>query len=209
MNREFKFPFTVKLDTNKVRVKNSLITSGVNLLDYVPKEEIDKATNIVVMGDNCKVTWFKGKGLIGPKDTWYMVNTPNTYTGNHKNIFITKTQDFTWWFNDLTSSYRNMKGQHYVEVSLEEVSSEIDVLVLANELSFLYGVQFKVHTVSQTKGIYHLTVDDDIDISVFSDIQVHQDEIHNVHCLWVECKVHGSTGKEENKMPVGPTSWEW
>lgn len=217
---KFRFPYNVDLSNTKPILKKvakdkKYICDGINLLEYLTEDEINKADNIVVFGS--KLTWFKGVDMISPYMEWESVNFEMSEHPNRaitaKNLYVSWLPTPSWNFNEITTDYHKEKNQPYIKVSLEESSSELDVLELASGLTYTYGYYFTIHTVSEKKGIYHLTVtgNTDVDLDIFNEIVKHQNEIHEDSALWIECKIRKTEGKEENLMPVVPSSedWEW
>ena len=216
----FQFPYSIDLsDTKPFKLKRTkeqkFSCDGINILEYLTEDEVDRADNIIVFGS--RLTWFKGVETLTPGMIWDSVNfkidehSEREITG--KNLYVTWLPTPVWDFNELTSDYHREKGQHYIKVSLEDEVGEMDVLGLASGLTHLYGYHFTVHTVSEKKGIYHITISgkSDVDVNVFNEIAKRQNEIHINKGLWIECKVRKSEGKEENKMPVIPNQddWDW
>ena len=222
----FQFPYEIDLSNTKPfvlrRTKEQKFTcSGINILEYLTEEEVDNVDNIIVLGS--ELTWYKGAEVITPDMVWDNINfTIEEHPDREitsKNIYITRSQTPVWSFSELTSDYHHEKNQHYINVTLEEGSGEMDVLSLASGLTHLFGYFFTPHTVSQREGIYHITVsvfsadgnEHDLDVSVFNEIAKHQSEIQKPRGLWIECKVRKTEGKEENKMPAVPSQddWDW
>lgn len=215
---EFQFAYTIDLkDTKpfvKKTLKNKYMCDGMNLLEYITEDEINEATNIIVFGKS-RLTWFKGKDKVYKSQVWCRVNTPLELNSDRvitrKNVYVSWLPTPVWDFDTLTSDYHRKKGQHYIEVSLEDGSGEMDVLQLASSLTHQYGYFFTPHTVSESKGKYHITVetDADVNIDIFSEIASHKKEINKNLGLSIECKVRKSEGKEANQMPTVPSEDEW
>ena len=184
----FQFPYKIDLSDTKPfllrRTKEQKFAcDSINILDYLTEEEVENIDNIIVFGS--RLTWFKGVETITPDMVWDNINFkieehPDREITS-KNIYITWMPTPVWSFSELTSDYRREKNQHYIKVTLEEDACEMDVLSLASGLTHQYGYQFIPHTVSERKGVYHITASsnhEDLDLSMFNEISAHQKECH-------------------------------
>ena len=103
----FNFPFNIKLNKSKALVKaNKYTVDGINILNYVTKDEVDAAWSVIVF--NTKLTLVKGSETIKSDKVYEVVNTtleenPNQFT-SHKYLFITTLPTPLWSFNYLTSN---------------------------------------------------------------------------------------------------------
>lgn len=199
-----------------IKLEREKVCGSINLLEYLTEDEIENASNIVVFDG--KLLWFKGKETITPKTVWETINFkisehPEREVSS-KNIYVTDFPEPIWSFNELTSDYHREKGQNYLEVTLEEGSNELDVLGLASGMVHLYGYFFTPHTVSERRGVYHITGrcqnEDDL-VPVFKEVESHQKEIQKKKGLFVTYKVRRTEGRQENEMPKIPSEedWDW
>lgn len=210
----FNFPFNIKLNKSKALVKaNKYTVDGINILNYVSKEEIDTAWSVIVF--NTKLTLVKGSETIKSDKVYEVVNTtleenPNQFT-SRKYLFITTLPSPLWSFNELTTNYQRERNQYYIKVTLEDGNTEMDVLNLVNGLTYLYGYQFTVHTVSEQRGIYHITMvsrNTNTPVSIFNEIATKQNEIHKSTGLSTEVKVN-KKATELNTLPAPTYSFDW
>lgn len=192
----FNFPFNFKLNKSKALVKaNKYTVDGINILNYVTAEEVDLAYSVIVF--NTKLTLVKGSENIKSSAVYEVINTTHEEepfrTTSHRYLFITPLPAPMWSFNELTSNYQRERNQYYIKVLLEDNNSEMDVLNLASGLTYYYGYQFTVHTVSEQKGIYHITLTSkstNTPVGVFNDISSRAKDIHKASGLDIEVKVN-------------------
>ena len=224
----FQFPFSVDISKTRsglkrVPVDKKYICDGINVLDYLTVEEVEACREIVVF--NTRLCLYKGSGIYEPNQLFSVVDEK---LENRKEkldpVFVyidVKGGGRHWKFNDLTSGYTKERNQHYVKVELEEETHELDVLGFAAGLDMYYGVHFLIHTVSEDKGIYHLTLDntfgevngvetEDVDsyVDIFNDISKRKDEIHEMKALYISVGVN-KKNTEPNEMPAPKYEWDW
>lgn len=215
---KFQFPFKVDISKTKnpilrVSQDEKYMCDGINLLDYMSEKEIEDCKEIVVF--NTKLTLYKGDGIYTPEQTFQTIEEPVSENSDRKleseYVYIHTKEKICWNFSEMTSNYSKERNQHYVKIELEECTSELDVLSLAAGLGMYYGVHFTIHTVSESKGIYHLTIDsmkEDGYVDIFNDISNKKDEIYQEKALFVTVGVN-KKNTESNSMPAPKYDWDW
>ena len=202
----FQFPFDIEAYKPRATIKNNKV-AGIDLNKYNIKS-LKGFDNVLIF--TSRLVSLKGGPNVSALDTYEVVTPTYNNRTKSKNILLTDLELPVWVLSTMTSNYSRQKNQYYINVELLEGSTEMDVLSLAAGLTFTYGYQFLVHTVSTSRGIYHLTLSDAVDtqVSIFTEIQKKAQEINNNYGLSIEVKVN----KKETKsslMPAPIHEWEW
>ena len=141
--------------TAYVKNKINYVYKDIDIRDFI-SEKVFKSAKDVILSSSGGALRLKLHDDI-PSNRDYQVIT--SYTDNITSDYLLICPvSMTWGFSDITSEGVLAEGEKYIEINDEDIC-EADIMDLAYNLSYMYGLRFTPHTVEE--GIlYRITLDD-------------------------------------------------
>lgn len=159
-------------------VKNHIkyIYGEVDIRDYLSEESIKSLKDIVISSNGGSIRVLSNHDKI-PTNRRYQVINKFTQDSDLKSKYVLICPiKMSWNASELMSEGKLVEGENYLEIYNENGISEMDLLELASNLSYMYGVRFSPHTV-EYGSLYRITLDDKNKSNVWKDISSNVKEI--------------------------------
>ena len=180
----------------------------IDIRDYLSESAIQNAEDIIIATNGGTLRVLHHDKI--PVNRKYQVVTELTTSEDIKSKYILICPDkMKWDLSEMMSEGILEAGEKYLEVSGENLN-EMELLNLASNLSYMYGIRFVPHTIKE-KLLYRITLDKDNN-NVWKDVSEHIPDIKKfckLSNVCVDSCKKKKTKVNENLVKAKDFGWEW
>ena len=184
------------------------VWGDIDIRDYLPESVIQEAEDIVIATNGGTLRVLHHDKI--PSSRKYQVVDEFTKAKDVKSKYILICPDrMQWELSEIVSEGILEAGDKYLEIVGDDIN-EMELLNLASNLSYMYGIRFVPHTIKE-KSLYRITLDKDNN-NVWKDVSEHIPDIKKfckLSNICVDSCKKKKTKVNENLVKAKDFGWEW
>ena len=184
------------------------VWGDIDIRDYLSEDAIQDAKDIVIAANGGNIRVLRHDSISSKRK--YQVITEFTMKKDLKSkyLLICPTK-MKWEFDELTSEGSFEVGEKYIDI-VDDNINEMEILDLASNLSYMYGIRFVPHTIEYGK-VYRISLSNstfNID-NVWKDVE---NNLSTIKKLYKLSNIFIDSVKKKNKlndMQVSYNDLDW